>query len=258
MSFDAMIWAHRQTCGNVARKAVLMALANWADADGFVKALLFEHLGQATELSRSGVYERLRELEVGGLLTRERGHHADGRAVSVKLSLEGSFSNALNPPSQKVHKTMEGPPMTSHAKNSAATPERRVDDASSARRSGVVSLGRLEAQCRILAGASPAAAHPNFGPIIPLVREGAREADVIGGVTAAMALPDFRPRSWAAFVGFVRREPALRASASSSADSSSLRRPRRFLNPLMNAQAQLYAEAIEEEARAAAEARNGV
>jgi hypothetical protein len=92
MSFEAMIWAHRQTCGNVARKAVLMALANWADAAGFVRALLFEHLGQATELSRTGVFARLRELEVGGALTRERGHHADGRTVSVKLRLEGSFS----------------------------------------------------------------------------------------------------------------------------------------------------------------------
>ena len=79
MSHEAMIWAHRQVCGSVARKSVLNALANWADADGFVKGLLFGHLGQATELSRTGVFAHLRELEAGGALTRERGHHADGR-----------------------------------------------------------------------------------------------------------------------------------------------------------------------------------
>jgi hypothetical protein len=72
MSFEAMNWARRQTCGVTARKAVLLALANWADAEGFVKRIRIDYLEQTTELSWPGVYLRLRELEAGGAITRSR------------------------------------------------------------------------------------------------------------------------------------------------------------------------------------------
>ena len=75
-----------------------MCLANWADADGFVKAIRIDYLGESTECSRSVVFQRLRELEAGGALARERGHHADGRTVSATLRLDGEFRPADHPP----------------------------------------------------------------------------------------------------------------------------------------------------------------
>jgi hypothetical protein len=86
-----MNWARRQTCGVTARKAVLLALANWADAEGFVKRIRIDYLEQTTELSRPGVYLRLRELEAGGAITRTRGLDKNGLVVSATLNLDGGY-----------------------------------------------------------------------------------------------------------------------------------------------------------------------
>ena len=70
-------------------------------------------------------------------------------------------------------------------------------------------LAQLEAECRTLVGAHPVATNVNFGPIAALVGQGASHSDIIGGIRAAMAKTDFRPRSWAAFENFIRRERTL-------------------------------------------------
>ncbi len=105
MSFEAQSWARRQRCGNVARKAVLMTLANWADADGFVKACRVEYIEQFTELGRSSVFNRLRELENMGAFTRERGHHSDGRTVSLNLQFQAEIGEAESPETSEDEKT---------------------------------------------------------------------------------------------------------------------------------------------------------
>jgi hypothetical protein len=241
MSTEAQSWAHHQICGNVARKAVLMALASWADASGFVVTVLFEHLEQATELSRTGVYARLRELEAGGVLTRERGHHPDGRTVSARLNLEGCFS--LPGGGEISRKGADG--------RAARAAPPTVGRMSSVDRAGLVgpgSLGELEAQCRALVGSSPAAISVDFSPIARLVAEGASEADVLGGIRAAMALRDFRPRSWAVFERFIRRERVLRASVARSARPGA----EGIVSHRMRALKQIHDEGLAEE-----EARNG-
>ena len=250
MSCEAHAWAYRQNCDNVARKAVLMTLAHWADAAGFVKSVSIAHLQQATALSRSSVFTRLRELEVGGALERERGHHDDGRTVSATLNLGGCFTAPADPPSDEIQKTRK-------ARERGIAPERRPVAATRPQppasdllplappRAGgelSFSLARLEAQCRILVGSAPAAICADFTPIARLVAEGASEKDVLRGVRAAMSKPGFRPRSWAVFVNFIRRERTRRAAANETPQRPEIK------DPLLKAYAKLYAEALEEEA----------
>ena len=109
-------------------------------------------------------------------------------------------------------------------------------------------IARIEAKCRIIVGAAPAAAHPNFGPIAQLLRERATEGDVINGVRVAMSKPGFWPRSWAVFSGFVRQEQTLRAAANEPPSSN---RRSDVRDPLLRAYARRYVEALAEEALAA-------
>ena len=107
-----------------------------------------------------------------------------------------------------------------------------------------ISLAKLEAECRALVGSSPAAICIDFSPIARLVAEGASEADVLGGIRAAMSLPGFRPRSWTVFTRFIRRERVLRAAAASGACPST----EKIVSHRMRALKQIHDEALAEEA----------
>jgi hypothetical protein len=62
----------------------------------------------------------------------------------------------------------------------------------------------LESRCRALLGEEPVLHDPNFVPILKAIDEGLTEADVIAGIAAAMADPEFRVVYWRQLVGWAR------------------------------------------------------
>jgi hypothetical protein len=86
MSIAAMAWAKRQKTGSATRKAVLMAIADYADAAGSCwpsqRAIMEE-----TELSERAVRNALAELADAGLLNRVERRRPDGSRASDMLTL---------------------------------------------------------------------------------------------------------------------------------------------------------------------------
>lgn len=79
MSVQAITWAIKQRTGSPSAKALLFALANYADEEGTCFPGQ-ERLAEETEQSVDSVQRRLKELEALGLLTRERrGGSGSGR-----------------------------------------------------------------------------------------------------------------------------------------------------------------------------------
>jgi hypothetical protein len=113
MSCEAQAWARGQKTRNAERKAVLMALANVAGADGRVKRVRVDYLVESTDLSRRSLFARLRELETGGALTRARGLDlpAEALEVSCVLNLPGEYrpsGDPENPPGEAGAETDAG------------------------------------------------------------------------------------------------------------------------------------------------------
>jgi hypothetical protein len=83
MSWQATAWAIKQTTGSTRRKAVVLALAHYADANGECWPSQ-ERLARDTEQSVDSVQRHCKALEKGGWLRRElmpkrRGHYPSYR-----------------------------------------------------------------------------------------------------------------------------------------------------------------------------------
>lgn len=86
MSYQALAWARSVKTGSVATKAVLMAVANYADEEGTCFPSQAQ-LAEDTELSRRTIVRCLDVLEQAGLLSRSRRHRADGSRKSDLITL---------------------------------------------------------------------------------------------------------------------------------------------------------------------------
>lgn len=88
MSFQAMAWAASQTTGAPARKALLMAIANYADEKGVCWPSR-ETLADDSEQSVDSVDRHLRELEASGFIKRSKreGRRSDGGEQSRLITL---------------------------------------------------------------------------------------------------------------------------------------------------------------------------
>lgn len=96
MSFQAMTWAYRQHVGSQAAKWVLVALANYANAEAAECFPGVKRLAEETELSERAVRNALSTLEQAGYLTRTRRQREDGSRSTDLVVL--CISNQAAPP----------------------------------------------------------------------------------------------------------------------------------------------------------------
>lgn len=82
-----MTWARGIKTGSATVKAVLMAIANYADERGVCWPSQ-EQLADDTELSRHSVMRAIDALESAGYLVRERRHRKDGSRSSDLISID--------------------------------------------------------------------------------------------------------------------------------------------------------------------------
>jgi biotin operon repressor len=87
MSYSAMAWARAIKTGSATTKAVLLAVANYADEEGICWPSQ-EQLAEDTELSRHSIMRALDHLEDCGFLSRERRHRGDGSRSSDMIMLD--------------------------------------------------------------------------------------------------------------------------------------------------------------------------
>jgi DNA-binding transcriptional MocR family regulator len=81
MSVQAISWALSVKTGSPSAKAVLLAIANYADANGRCWPSQ-RRIADETEQSIDSVQRRLRDLEKGGFIARERRDRGDGGRAS--------------------------------------------------------------------------------------------------------------------------------------------------------------------------------
>lgn len=95
MSIAALGWGIAQTTGSGTRKAVLIALCNYADEDGKSWPSI-RRICRDTEFSERTVREALRELEAAGFVTKDERRTEDGAMRSnlytLRLSDRGQIS----------------------------------------------------------------------------------------------------------------------------------------------------------------------
>lgn len=100
MSIAAFAWATKQKAGGVAAKAVLRALADYADDTGLCwpsqATLAFD-----TELTDRSVRDQLVKLEKSGLITREEYRRRDGTQGSDRIRLNMEDCRKDVPPERK-------------------------------------------------------------------------------------------------------------------------------------------------------------
>ncbi len=87
MSYSAMALARPIKTGSPTAKAVLLAIANYADEEGICWPSQ-EQLAEDTELSRHSIMRAIDALEEMGLLSRERRHRKDGCRSSDLIMLD--------------------------------------------------------------------------------------------------------------------------------------------------------------------------
>lgn len=86
MSFEALAWAWKQKTGSAGRKAVLSALAQFADEHGNCYPSQ-DHIAEYTEQSSRTVREHMAWLEENGFLTRRGRCRKDGTRTSDEITL---------------------------------------------------------------------------------------------------------------------------------------------------------------------------
>lgn len=96
MSVEAITWANKQRTGSPGAKLVLLALANYADEDGYCYPSQAT-LAIVTEMSRDSIARHMKALEGAGLLAREGRFDKTGRRttdmVRVLISPMGTPAN---------------------------------------------------------------------------------------------------------------------------------------------------------------------
>jgi hypothetical protein len=90
MSFQLMAWAVTQTTGSCPRKAVLVTLADHANAETGECYPSIERIARQAELSESAVKSALRALVEQGLIARERRRRGDGSLASYSYTFPGA------------------------------------------------------------------------------------------------------------------------------------------------------------------------
>lgn len=86
MGHVAVTWAYQAVAPSSSSKAVLVALASFADADGSCFPG-HQSIADMTQLSRATVLRHLHHLEHAGLVSRERRHDARGYRTSDRYQL---------------------------------------------------------------------------------------------------------------------------------------------------------------------------
>lgn len=86
MSFEALAWAWKQKTGSAGRKAVLSALAQFADEHGNCYPSQ-DHIAEYTEQSTRTVREHMAWLEANGFLSRRGRIRQDGTRTSDEITL---------------------------------------------------------------------------------------------------------------------------------------------------------------------------
>ncbi|WP_167858596.1 helix-turn-helix domain-containing protein [Methylobacterium nonmethylotrophicum] len=102
MSFKALEWARSVKTGSPTRKAVLRAIAEYADMDG--KAWPSQaRLAEDTEFTVRGVRKAIMELEEMGLISREEQRRKDGTQAADIIFLNFAWVDRRNtvPPAEK-------------------------------------------------------------------------------------------------------------------------------------------------------------
>ena len=95
MSGAALAWAKSVTAPSRTAKAVLVCLADYADADGCAWPAIRRLMGEV-QCSQSTIQRALRSLEEVGLVNRRRHERQDGGETSARYTL----AMAARPPSQ--------------------------------------------------------------------------------------------------------------------------------------------------------------
>lgn len=63
----------------------------------------------------------------------------------------------------------------------------------------------FEGRCRLAVGAEPVLVDHKFYPLADVLKDGVTEVDVLAGIAAAIATPDFRIMHWSQLVGWAKR-----------------------------------------------------
>lgn len=109
MSLEARNWARRIGGLSIAAKAVLMALADYADAKGEAWPKL-KTLAEITSMTERHVRRQIGVLEERGLLTREDRFRRDGGQTSNTYRLAIERPAATSEPADKKVESPKGPP----------------------------------------------------------------------------------------------------------------------------------------------------
>jgi DNA-binding MarR family transcriptional regulator len=110
MSFQAQAWARSKTTGSPVKKAVLMAVANYADEHGICWPSQ-EQLSEDTELSRHSILRALNDLEEAGLLLRAHRYGKNGYRTSdlITLRLSATEQHSTDLSSRELCSTQAAP-----------------------------------------------------------------------------------------------------------------------------------------------------
>jgi DNA-binding transcriptional regulator YhcF (GntR family) len=125
MSYSAMAWARAIKTGSPTVKAVLLAVANYADEEGICWPSQ-DQLAEDTELSRHSIMRAIEQLEEMDLLTRERRHRKDGSRTSdlIMLDLSRTVQRSTEQRSSEQRSTQQQP------KSHSATAEPIIEPSS--------------------------------------------------------------------------------------------------------------------------------
>lgn len=145
MSLEAITWAYKTEVGSPSRKAVLLVLANYADADDASSFPSRSRIEAMTELKTTAVKDALRDLEEMGVISKEARLRPNGSNSSNRytINLEWSADDPSpgsqttpprspdDPPPNPKRDTEEGTPNNVPAARAEASgrrtkPERRL------------------------------------------------------------------------------------------------------------------------------------
>ena len=98
MSLEAITWAYRTQVGSATRKAVLLVLANYADAEDASSYPSRGHIERMTELKATAVKDALRDLAEMGVIVIEPQERRDGSSTSNRYQLNLGWGSSDDPP----------------------------------------------------------------------------------------------------------------------------------------------------------------
>jgi hypothetical protein len=113
MSSEALTWAKKTSTGRVADKSVLIALADYADHEGYCYPSM-KTLAQATDMTDRHVRRCMARLEAAGLVQREERARQNGAQTSngYRLQLRTADMVAPGPEEDTPRTHRSAPPLT--------------------------------------------------------------------------------------------------------------------------------------------------